>query len=124
MEKLKKHIPKRIDKLIEIHDFNEFSITPSMTGLISIYAEWSVYSMMNAAQLLKVLDEGKLHEFSIYIINIDQAKPEKQQQELGFVSQGYFESVWVENGIIRKSFQKKQSFDQFVKFLKHRTQFN
>jgi|GEM_PF-1813448 len=101
-------------KLIE--KANEFNLEQVSRGIISIHARWSGQSIMFGRSILNLIDTCESTDFEINIIDIDTISPEKQIELMGHVCNGFFESVWVENGKIVLNSRNSKGIVELRKF--------
>ena len=105
---LRRIIPVDIPKNFHISDID--------CAIVSIHARWSGYSVMEGKMILKLLEESDNQKIPIYIIDIDHFPGEMQKEKLGFISHGYFESVFVENGEIIRDWPKQSITENQIRF--------
>lgn len=99
-----------------IEQLDDFDIMDVRKGMLSIYAKWSGPSTLNGNSILKLLNDSESKNFEIIIVDIDSARPEKQKEIIGTVCNGYFESVWIENGKIEFIYCDNNDSTELPKF--------
>lgn len=104
-------------RINQIDEVEEFELIQIERGLLAIHASWSGYSAMYGKAILNLLDKAETKNFEIAIIDIDSISPEKQTELLGFVCHGYFESIWIENGKIERSYRDNNQATELPKFI-------
>lgn len=86
---------RKVQRLEKIHEVN---IEQIQLGLLSVHASWSAYSILHGKKILNLIDQLKPKLLEVIVIDIDLLKKKEQIQYFGQQCQGYFESVWIENG--------------------------
>ncbi len=79
-----------------IPDIQRFDLTSIRKGLLCVHAQWSGQSHMHGRQVLSVLDRHQLSDVEIHLVDIDQFPSRHQENLMGNLCHGYFESVWIE----------------------------
>lgn len=116
-DQLYEHLSKETFlRINQIDKVDEFDLTKIEKGIISIHANWSGQSIMHGKSILNLIDKSESKDFEINIIDLETITPEKQISLIGTVSQGYFESVWVENGKIEFNYRDNNRATELNKF--------
>lgn len=112
-----------LGRIVPVDVPENFFISDLDEAVVSVHARWSGPSIIEGTHILKLLEESEDQKLPIYIIDHDLIPAEMQQEKLGFISHGYFESVFVKNGEIVCNWQKrgiKENQQCFYGFLKER----
>jgi len=105
-----------LSRIRKIDNISEFQLNDIRKGIISFHANWSGQSILNGRSILGLINDSLPSDFEIIVINIDSISQEKQFDLLGFVSHGYFESAWVENGNIEFLYNVRRNENELKRF--------
>lgn len=89
--------------------------------LISNYASWSGYTFMVGISMIKRLS-NKLSRKKVkhIVLDCDYVNSKRQLEIFNTASWGYFESSWIENGIILRQYKYKQELEPFLEYVEER----
>ncbi|MDY8134461.1 hypothetical protein [Aquimarina sp. 2201CG5-10] len=103
-------------RINQIDNIDKFDLTKVEKGILSIHARWSEQSVIHGKSILRLINNSEIKDFEIIIIDIDRISSQKQIELIGTVSQGYFESVWIENGRIEFNYRDNKKSIELIKF--------
>lgn len=107
-------------KLTIIQKDEDFVLNEIEVGLISGFVNWSGYTIQIGLQVLEEIVAMGKKNIPLYIIDCDAISIETQEKLFGISNWGYFESCWVEKGIILKRYNRRDKLTPFVQFIKER----
>lgn len=107
-------------KIVIVSDLRDFDVSMINNGLICIHLSWSGYSFQHGKVILNLIDQLTLASFPIYIFDNIDTNGNDNWEWLGFLPQGYFECVWIENGVIKYIYRdnnKSTALNKFKNYL-------
>ncbi len=105
-----------VSKIHFVAPIDDFDWTKIDRGMISCHASWSGYSLLFGKAILNSIEKYELEGFQIYLIDIDRFSTVQQIELFGNVCQGYFETVWIENGLIEFTYQDNNMATETMEF--------
>jgi hypothetical protein len=113
-----------LSKIRRVNNIDEINIPSLQKALIAVHSSWSSYSVLNGKSLLTDVATFKSLDFEIILIDIDSINLVMQQELFGQHCQGYFESVWVEQGKVIYTYfdnSKTTELSKFKNFISNKT---
>lgn len=101
-----------------------FQLDSVKNGLVAIHADWSGYSVAYGRSILRILDGTIREDIDIYVLDINAFTVDDQKEKVGLVSHGYFEGLWIENGMVAGRHEYgngPEGFNQFKELIIEKT---
>lgn len=98
--------PEIQSKIVVLDGFHVNSLRQIQQGLVSFHAVWSGPSVAMGQSVIQSLNAFDLTHFKLYLVDLDSVDPTELAELIGFQPQGYFESMWVEEGEILERFAR------------------